>query len=98
MTETAVPFEPRFGAFVIESLTLGMYGESRNAIREYVQNSFDSLQGAIEHGLITHEQARVDVEMDADRRGLTIRDNGLGLRTENASSVLAAIGASNKNY
>lgn len=98
MTETPVPFEPRFGAFVIESLTLGMYGESRNAIREYVQNSFDSLRQAIEDGLIQPEEACVDVEMDADRKGLTIRDNGGGLRTENAASVLAAIGASNKDY
>lgn len=98
MTETAVPFEPRFGAFVIESLTLGMYGESRNAIREYVQNGFDALRQAIEDGLIEQEEARIDVEMDADRKSLTIRDNGGGLRTENAASVLAAIGASNKDY
>lgn len=98
MTETAVPFEPRFGAFVIESLTLGMYGESRNAIREYVQNGFDSLRQAIAEKLISAEEARVDVEMDVDRKGLTIRDNGGGLRTENAASVLAAIGASNKDY
>ncbi|TSE11938.1 hypothetical protein C1D09_011785 [Mesorhizobium intechi] len=98
MTETIVPFEPRFGAFVIESLTFGMYGESRNAIREYVQNGFDSLRQAIEDGLIQPDEARVDVEMDADRKGLTILDNGGGLRTENAASVLAAIGASNKDY
>jgi len=98
MTETRVPFEPHFGAFVIESLTLGMYGESRNAIREYIQNSFDSLRQAVEGGLIQATDARIDVEMDVDRNGLTIRDNGGGLRTENAASVLAAIGASNKDY
>lgn len=98
MTETTVPFEPHFGAFVIESLTLGMYGESRNAIREYVQNSFDSLRQAVGDGLIQAEDARIDVEMDANRNGLTIRDNGGGLRTENAAIVLAAIGASNKDY
>jgi molecular chaperone HtpG len=98
MTEISVPFEPHFGAFVIESLTLGMYGESRNAIREYVQNSFDSLRRAIADGLVLPDEARIDVELDADRRGLTIKDNGSGLRTENAASVLAAIGASNKDY
>jgi hypothetical protein len=98
MTETAIPFEPRFGAFVIESLTLGMYGESRNAIREYVQNGFDSLRQAIADGLIQQDIARIDVEMGADRKSLTIRDNGGGLRSENAASVLAAIGASNKDY
>lgn len=98
MTVTPVPFEPHFGAFVIESLTLGMYGESRNAIREYIQNGFDSLRQAVIDGLIPAANARIDVEMDADRRGLTIKDNGGGLRTENAVSILAAIGASNKDY
>ncbi|WP_439469350.1 ATP-binding protein [Blastomonas fulva] len=98
MTGTSVPFEPHFGAFVIESLTLGMYGESRNAIREYIQNSFDSLRQAVGDGLIMAEQAKIEVEMDSNRDGLTIRDNGNGLRTENAASVLAAIGASNKDY
>lgn len=98
MTETAVEFRPHFGAFVIESLTFGMYGESRNAIREYVQNAFDSLRGAVQDGLILSDDARIDVTMDEDRNGLTIRDNGAGLRSENAADVLAAVGASNKDY
>ena len=34
--------QPYFGGFVLETLTVGMYGESRNAIREYIQNGFDS--------------------------------------------------------
>lgn len=98
MSTVKIDFVPHFGAFVIETLTLGMYGESRNAIREYIQNSRDSLRQAIEDRLITADQARIDVEMDADRGGLTIRDNGHGIRTDNAAKVLASIGASNKDY
>jgi molecular chaperone HtpG len=98
MSTVKIDFVPHFGAFVIETLTLGMYGESRNAIREYVQNSRDSLLQAVDDGLITADQARIDVEMDADNNGLTIRDNGHGIRTENAAKVLASIGASNKDY
>lgn len=98
MSTVKIDFIPHFGAFVIETLTLGMYGESRNAIREYVQNSRDSLRQAIEDGLITDDQARIDVEMDTDYNGLTIRDNGHGIRVENAAKVLASIGASNKDY
>jgi hypothetical protein len=47
---TPVALEPFFGGFIIETLTcaIGMYGEARNAIREYIQNSFDSVQRAIE--------------------------------------------------
>ena len=43
-----VSFEPFFGGFVLETLTIGMYGEARNAIREYIQNGFDSIQRAID--------------------------------------------------
>ena len=31
--QTPVAFEPFFGGFVLETLTIGMYGEARNAIR-----------------------------------------------------------------
>jgi hypothetical protein len=98
MSTVKIDFVPHFGAFVIETLTLGMYGESRNAIREYVQNSRDSLRQAIDDGLITAAEARIDVEMDADHDGMTIRDNGHGIRIENAAKILASIGASNKDY
>lgn len=93
----AVDFKPTFGAFILETLTLGMYGETRIAIREYVQNAFDSLQEAINSGLLTQEQAIVDVHLQGDK-GLVIRDNGVGIRTENAVAVLASVGASSKRY
>lgn len=98
MARETVPFKPYFGAFVLETLTLGMYGEARNALREYIQNSFDSLRLAIDDGLLDEDEAKVEVSLDADRNGLTIRDNGGGLRIENAVSVLASVGASNKDY
>jgi hypothetical protein len=98
MTSQRVDFKPQFGAFVLETLTLGMYGESRNAIREYVQNSFDSLQEAIGDGLIAQPDARVDISLDEDRNGMTIHDNGIGLRFENAARVLASVGVSSKDY
>lgn len=41
-----VGFTPYFGGFILETLTVGMYGEARNAIREYIQNGFDSIQRA----------------------------------------------------
>ena len=95
---TNVAFKPHFGAFVLETLTFGMYGDSRSALREYIQNSFDSLQQAVTDGLVKPEDTRVEITLDEDLQGLTIRDNGVGLRTENAVSVLASIGSSNKDY
>lgn len=94
----ARPFQPHFGAFILETLTMGMYGESRNAIREYVQNSFDSLQQAVREGLLTPDEMRVDVTLDTAASQLVIRDNGNGLKASSAVDVLVSIGASRKDF
>jgi hypothetical protein len=91
-------FEPKFGAFILETLTMGMYGESRNAIREYVQNSFDSLRQAVDENLITPDQMRVEVTLDTEKSQMIIRDNGAGLRSSSAVDVLVSIGLSRKDF
>lgn len=98
MSDTKIPFKAQFGAFILETLTFGMYGESKNAIREYIQNAFDSLRQAIAEGVITQEDSRVDVTLDTPGRRLVIRDNGTGLHVANAVDVLASVGASNKTF
>lgn len=98
MATRSVEFRPHFGAFVLESLTLGMYGESHNALREYIQNGFDSLRTAVRDRLIRSDEARIEVTLAADRESLVVRDNGGGLHSENAVDVLASIGASNKDF
>ena len=94
----SLSFKPHFGAFILETLTMGMYGESRNAIREYIQNSFDSLRQAVRDGLLSAEQMRVEVTLDAEVGELVIRDNGSGLKSTNAVEVLVSVGASNKDF
>lgn len=96
--EESQQIRPRFGAFILETLTMGMYGESRNAIREYVQNSFDSLRDAVQASLITPEQMNVSVVLDVANSEMTIRDNGLGLRSSSAVDVLVAVGSSKKDF
>ena len=90
--------QPYFGGFVLETLTVGMYGESRNAIREYIQNGFDSIQGAIERNLMKAGSGLITIGYDSDLNGLTIRDNGAGLPTSQASQTLTSIGASRKDF
>jgi hypothetical protein len=91
-----VTIEPYFGGFILETLTLGMYGESRNAIREYLQNGFDSVIEAINSGVLESTEAAVRVIMKDDE--LLIRDNGTGISSEVAVSTLTSIGASKKDY
>lgn len=72
----ALEVKPYFGGFVLETLTVGMYGESKNALREYVQNGFDSIQDAIGDRLIEPGAGLIKIMYDADGQGLRIRDNG----------------------
>ncbi|TIP18414.1 ATP-binding protein [Mesorhizobium sp.] len=94
-----VKIEPYFGGFVLETLTIGMYEETRNAIREYIQNSFDSIQRAITklHHLKLGE-GLIRIIYDADGQGVRIRDNGAGLPATNAVQTLVSIGASSKDF
>jgi molecular chaperone HtpG len=94
-----VPVEPYFGSFILETLTVGMYGESRNAIREYVQNGFDSIQRATkELKQLKAGDGLIRVIFGDDRDSLTILDNGAGLPEKVAASTLTSVGASRKDY
>jgi hypothetical protein len=97
--QTSVPFEPFFGGFVLETLTIGMYGEARNAIREYIQNGFDSIQRAIgELKILKPGTGLIEIQLASDYTSLTIRDNGAGLASKNAANVLTRVGASGKSH
>jgi hypothetical protein len=85
---------PHIGAFVLETLTLGMYGEPRHALREYIQNSFDAIRAATRLRFLTG-RGRVDVTIGPDT--IRIRDNGLGVRADMAWNTLTSVGASRKD-
>ena len=94
-----VAFEPFFGGFVLETLTVGMYGETRNAIREYIQNGFDSIRRAVDESkILAAKDGLIEIELRKDRNGLIIRDNGTGLAARNAADVLTRVGASTKSH
>lgn len=87
---------PLIGSFLLESITTGMYGERKNAIREYVQNSFDGIQAAIETGVLRRRAGRVTLTLSPDKKELVIYDNGVGLPHRIAVNTLTAVGASRK--
>src|SRR5580700_11599629 len=87
----SVTMLPHIGAFVLETLTLGMYGEPRHTLREYVQNAFDSIRAA-QRTKFSSDRGRVDVTIAPE--AITIRDNGLGVRADLAWVTLTSIGAS----
>lgn len=84
----------RIGAFVLETLTLGMYGEPRHTLREYVQNSFDAIREAKRSKQIS---GRGEVRISYLENEIRIRDNGAGVSASAAWDTLTSIGASKKN-
>jgi Histidine kinase-, DNA gyrase B-, and HSP90-like ATPase len=85
---------PHIGAFVLETLTLGMYGEPRHTLREYVQNSYDSIRLAQRTKFLA---GRGIVRITLAEESITILDNGLGVAAAQARATLTSIGASKKD-
>ena len=86
------------GKDVIESLTLGMYEDSRFVYREYIQNSADQIDKAVEAGILKDRgDGRINIEISPDGRSISIHDNATGIRTEEVTDVLKNIAQSNKD-
>lgn len=84
------------GSDVLEIMSIAMYAEPLVLYRELLQNSADSLEGAIAAGVIAPENARVTVEFELTSRTVIVRDNGLGLPNDDFDQQMLAFGASVK--
>ncbi len=85
------------GKHTLESLTAGMYLSSMVLYREYIQNAIDSIDDAVEKGLLSHNEGQVIVEIDQPGRCIQIEDNGMGVSQATALETLLDIGNSNKS-
>ncbi len=88
--------QPTLGVHLLETITRGMYSEPLHSIREYIQNSYDSIRDARRMGLLDASEGAIEVRIDSTSRTLTIRDNGSGLSPEAAAEYLLDLGSSNK--
>jgi hypothetical protein len=92
-----MPQVPKIGAYVLETLTTGMYTNPLDAIREFVQNAADSIRRAEEDQTLRRGEGRIDIKVDNKSKTMVIRDNGSGLLNTEVSSQLINIGMSNKH-
>lgn len=88
---------PKIGAFVLETLTTGMYTNPLDTLREYIQNSFDSIREAENSCLLAKAAGRIEISIDPQKRSLRIRDNGVGIPAERVLPRLINIGMSEKS-
>ena len=85
-----------FGANILDNLTTGMYTDSRVIYREYIQNACDSIDAAIEEGLLSQGQGTVEIYTDDSSRTITLRDNGTGISAQAFRRTLGNIANSDK--
>lgn len=89
--------EPVAGKFLLEILTRGMYSNPMHVYREYIQNASDSIDKAIEKGIIAASEAEIHIAISSKERRIIIRDNGTGIPGVYAQNTLLNVGASEKD-
>ena len=85
------------GKYTLESLTNGMYASPLDMYREYIQNAVDSFDDAIETGIEYPDKLRIDIRINSEDKTVVIRDNGCGIKADEAISTLLDIGNSKKS-
>ena len=88
--------EVQVGKYTLESLTTGMYSDPKIVYREYIQNSVDSLENAVQQGIIEQSGMRIDIIVSEENSRISIRDNGTGIKMNEAQATLMNVGNSKK--
>lgn len=86
----------KIGKFTLETLTTGMYDSPKDMYREYIQNCVDSIDNAVELGLLSKGNELISIDMNKELKTITIKDNGTGIRSLEANDLLLSIGSSKK--
>lgn len=88
----------KIGKDVIESLTLGMYEDSRFIFREYVQNSADQIDKAVELKILgSRDEGNIFINIDAVNKVIEFEDNATGIKNDDFESILTNIAQSTKD-
>lgn len=91
--------EIRIGKFTLESLTTGMYADSKILFREYIQNSSDAIDEAISEGILkSRDDGEIRININKKKHSISIRDNGFGIAGQHVQSKLCDIGNSAKRF
>ena len=87
----------KFGKDILELLSSSMYVDPLTIFREYIQNSVDAIDDAVQQGVLkNHTKGKVNVVLDHIDRRIIIRDNGVGVSSKTFEEQLISFGASKK--
>ncbi len=88
----------KIGKDVIESLTLGMYEDSRFIFREYIQNAADQIDETVREGIFsTLREGKIEIEINQTAKTISIFDNATGIESEKVQPILKNIAKSTKD-
>ena len=73
------PQEILTGPHIMDIVSSGMYNEPMMILREFIQNSTDSIDQAILNRCLQPDAAAINVQIDGKNRTIKIYDNGLGV-------------------
>jgi molecular chaperone HtpG len=98
--------EYNFGANILESLTTGMYKDSKIIYREYIQNACDQIDKAEQLGILRRRNENskipdlgegiINIWLDHSERRITIEDNATGIKANDFKRILGNIADSDK--
>jgi len=94
-----MPRQVTVGKNILDILTTGMYKDACVILREFVQNSVDSLEQALERGIYATREELPVIRVDAndDAQTLVVEDEGVGVPASEAWTTLTSIAASEKD-
>ena len=85
------------GKDFLELISISMYVEPLSMYREYIQNATDSIDQAVENGLLSDIcQGEIRVTISQSERSVTVRDNGQGISSRKFAKTMLSFGASEK--
>lgn len=91
-------FNAKTGKHLIQILMFSMYNDQRIIYREYIQNAYDAINKAVKEGILPNmKDGIVDVRINSDAQRITIRDNGIGIKTNEVAEKLLNIADSRKD-
>jgi molecular chaperone HtpG len=88
----------KVGKNLISMLMFQMYGDSKLIYREYIQNSRDAINDAVQSGVLSKiTDGRISITINKTDKIITIEDNGTGVSIDKVEPVLLDIADSSKD-
>lgn len=89
---------PIIGKKLLNTLMFEMYHEHKSIYREYIQNASDSINKAVQSGILNKlSDGQISINIDASNREIEISDNGTGIPVCDAEKRLLNIADSKKD-